>query len=62
MNHGVVSKGALCPNTVSDCRVPQMYPARGHKLERGLRAIDRLCEQADDKADAAPCGRLRGEA
>jgi len=32
--------------------VPQMYPARGYKLEIGLRAIARLCEQAYDKADA----------
>ena len=28
-----------------------MYPARGYKLEIGLRAIARLCKQADDKAD-----------
>lgn len=56
MNHGVIVSGyVLCPNTVSDHRVPQM-------CERGLRAIARLCEQADDKADAVPCDRLRGEA
>jgi len=41
----------LHPETVSDCRVPQMR-------EIGLRTIAPLCEQADAKADAVSCNRL----
>jgi hypothetical protein len=36
---------------VSGCRVPQV---RGI----GLRAIHRVCEQADNKADVVPCDRV----
>lgn len=50
--HGKATTYNAYTSSVSGYKVVQIR-------ERGLSAIHRLCGEADDKADAPPCGRLQ---